>query len=221
MNFSYGFIETKGYVAAVEASDAMAKAAAVEVVKWHKTGGALVLIVIRGELGAVRAAIEAASVAAQRVGELVSTHVIANPFEDTESLIRRMLGTKKKRVTPVSTVEEGKRTPAPKAQPKKAKKEKPTPKAKTVRASKSKPKPALKQAATSGPAPKKVDPFSLKEKILQLVRSAENGITLKLLATELNKPEAELRQLLKKLMDRKVLEKVQKKYFISDDGTGS
>ena len=79
MRISYGFIETKGYVAALEAADAMVKAAQVEVIKWRKSGGALVMVVVRGELGACRAAVDAGIVAAERVGELVSATVLPNP----------------------------------------------------------------------------------------------------------------------------------------------
>ena len=74
-----GMIETKGLVGMVEASDAMVKAAKVTLSGYEKIGGGYVTAFVRGEVGAVRAAIEAGSAAAQRVGELVSVHVIPRP----------------------------------------------------------------------------------------------------------------------------------------------
>ena len=82
MELSYGFIETRGFTAAVEAADAMLKAAKVELVKWHKTGGAMVIIIVQGELGACQAAVSAGSAAASRVGQLVSSNVIARSYDD-------------------------------------------------------------------------------------------------------------------------------------------
>lgn len=79
---SKGFIETKGLVAAIEAADAMVKAANVTLVRSKIIGGGLVTVIIEGDVGAVKAAVDAGAAAAQRVGELVSVHVIARP--DTE-----------------------------------------------------------------------------------------------------------------------------------------
>ena len=74
-----GMIETKGFVGMVEAADAMVKAAKVELVGYEKIGGGYVTAVVRGDVAAVKAATEAGSRAAQRVGELVSVHVIPRP----------------------------------------------------------------------------------------------------------------------------------------------
>jgi ethanolamine utilization protein EutM len=76
-----GLIETKGLVALVEATDAMAKAASVQIVKRVSIGGGLVTTVVTGDVGSVRAAVEAGSAAAQQVGELVGSHVIPRPAE--------------------------------------------------------------------------------------------------------------------------------------------
>jgi ethanolamine utilization protein EutM len=76
-----GLIETKGLVGLVEATDAMAKAANVEIVKRVSIGGALVTAVVRGDVGSVRAAVEAGANAASQVGELVGSHVIPRPAE--------------------------------------------------------------------------------------------------------------------------------------------
>ena len=81
MNNAIGLLETKGLVGLVEATDAMAKAANVEVVKRIGIGGAFVTTVVRGDVGSVRAAVEAGANAAAQVGELVSSHVIPRPAE--------------------------------------------------------------------------------------------------------------------------------------------
>lgn len=82
-----GKIETKGFVAAVEAADAMVKAAKVVLTRYERTGGALVTVLVRGDVGAVRAAVDAGERAAQRVGELVSAHVIPRPDEQLEDIM--------------------------------------------------------------------------------------------------------------------------------------
>ena len=81
MNDAIGLIETKGLLALVEATDAMAKAANVEIVKRVDIGGGLVTTVVSGDVGSVRAAVEAGANAASQVGELVSSHVIPRPAE--------------------------------------------------------------------------------------------------------------------------------------------
>ena len=77
-----GLVETKGWVGSVEATDAMLKAANVEVVKTIQIGGAFVTTMVRGDVGSVKAAVDAGSEAAGRVGELVASHVIARPHPD-------------------------------------------------------------------------------------------------------------------------------------------
>jgi ethanolamine utilization protein EutM len=81
MSSAIGLVETKGLIALVEATDAMAKAANVEIVKRVSIGGAYVTAVVRGDVGSVRAAVEAGAAAANQVGELVSSHVIPRPSE--------------------------------------------------------------------------------------------------------------------------------------------
>ncbi|MBI5882478.1 MAG: BMC domain-containing protein [Elusimicrobia bacterium] len=85
-----GLVETKGFVGMIEASDAMAKAAKVRLLGYERIGSGLVTTLCRGEVGAVRAAIEAASAAAQKVGELVSVHVIPRPHEDLEKYLTQI-----------------------------------------------------------------------------------------------------------------------------------
>ena len=81
MQNAIGLIETKGLLALIEATDAMAKAANVEIVKRFDIGGAYVTTMVSGDVGSVRAAVEAGAAAASQVGELVSSHVIARPAE--------------------------------------------------------------------------------------------------------------------------------------------
>jgi len=82
-----GLIETRGFVAMVEASDAMVKAARVELVGYEKIGGGYVTVVVRGDVAAVKAATEAGSRAAERVGELVSVHVIPRPHANVDEAL--------------------------------------------------------------------------------------------------------------------------------------
>ncbi len=84
-NQAIGMIETKGYVAALAAADAMVKAANVSIVAREEVGDGLVSVVIRGDVGAVKAATEAGAETAQQVGELVSVHVIPRPHPDLAS----------------------------------------------------------------------------------------------------------------------------------------
>lgn len=81
MNDAIGLIETKGLLALVDATDAMAKAANVQIVKRVDIGGGLVTTVVSGDVGSVRAAVEAGASAAAQVGELVSSHIIPRPSE--------------------------------------------------------------------------------------------------------------------------------------------
>ena len=81
MQSAIGLVETKGLVALVEATDAMAKAANVQIVKRVSIGGGLVTTVVSGDVGSVRAAVEAGAAAAQHVGDLVGSHVIPRPAE--------------------------------------------------------------------------------------------------------------------------------------------
>ncbi len=81
MQDAIGLLETKGLVALVQATDAMAKAANVEIVKRIQIGGGLVTTVVRGDVGSVRAAVEAGAQAASQVGELMASHIIPRPAE--------------------------------------------------------------------------------------------------------------------------------------------
>ena len=82
-----GMVETKGLVGAVEAADAMVKAANVVLIGKEQVGGGLVTMLVRGDVGAVKAATDAGAAAARRVGELISVHVIPRPHEEVEKLL--------------------------------------------------------------------------------------------------------------------------------------
>ena len=82
MNNALGLVETKGLVGAIEAADAMVKSANVQLVGYEKIGSGLVTVMVRGDVGAVKAAVEAGEAAANRVGELLCSHVIPRPHAD-------------------------------------------------------------------------------------------------------------------------------------------
>lgn len=85
-----GMIETRGIVGAIEAADAMVKAASVTLVGQTKAGGGLVTTLVRGEVGAVKAATDAGATSANKVGEVVSVHVIARPHDELEALLEAL-----------------------------------------------------------------------------------------------------------------------------------
>ena len=82
-----GMVETKGLVGMIEAADAMAKAAKVKLVAYEKIGGGYVTILCRGDVAAVKASVDAGAAAAQKVGELVSVHVIPRPHKSLENIL--------------------------------------------------------------------------------------------------------------------------------------
>ena len=87
MNEAVGMDETRGLVAAIEAADAMVKAANVQLIGSEKIGSGLVSVMVRGDVGAVKAAVEAGGAAAARLGEVVATHVIPRPHTDVNKLL--------------------------------------------------------------------------------------------------------------------------------------
>ncbi|MBQ7092563.1 MAG: BMC domain-containing protein [Clostridia bacterium] len=82
-----GMVETRGFVGAVEAADAMVKAADVKLMSKQTVGGGLVTVMVRGDVGAVKAAVDSGAAAAKRVGELISVHVIPSPHGDVETIL--------------------------------------------------------------------------------------------------------------------------------------
>lgn len=85
-----GMVETRGLTAAIEAADAMTKSAEVTLIGTEKIGSGLVTVMVRGDVGAVKAAVESGSSAAQRLGELVAAHVIPRPHTDVEKILPKV-----------------------------------------------------------------------------------------------------------------------------------
>ena len=85
-----GMVETRGLTAAIDAADAMTKAAEVTLVGTEKIGSGLVTVLVRGDVGAVKAAVEAGESAASKLGELVATHVIPRPHNDVEKILPKL-----------------------------------------------------------------------------------------------------------------------------------
>ncbi|MGL4607695.1 MAG: propanediol utilization microcompartment protein PduA [Eubacteriaceae bacterium] len=86
-NEALGMIETKGLVAAIEAADAMVKSANVSLMGYEKIGSGLVTVMVRGDVGAVKAAVDAGAAASDKVGQVVSVHVIPRPHGDVEKIL--------------------------------------------------------------------------------------------------------------------------------------
>src|SRR6478752_507421 len=95
-NEALGMVETRGFVGAVEAADAMVKTANVELIGKEYLLNGYVAVLVRGDVGSVKAATEAGSVAARRVGELIAVHVIPRPFDETDTILRHWSGGKPK-----------------------------------------------------------------------------------------------------------------------------
>ncbi|MCD9454107.1 propanediol utilization microcompartment protein PduJ [Klebsiella pneumoniae] len=87
MNNALGLVETKGLVGAIEAADAMVKSANVQLIGYEKIGSGLITVMVRGDVGAVKAAVDAGSAAASVVGEVKSSHVIPRPPSDVEAIL--------------------------------------------------------------------------------------------------------------------------------------
>ncbi|MDD4890817.1 MAG: ethanolamine utilization microcompartment protein EutM [Phycisphaerae bacterium] len=90
-----GMVETRGLVALIEASDAMVKAANVELIGWDKVGSGLVTAFVRGDVAAVKAATDAGAAAAGKIGEVVSVHVIPRPHEELEQALPKINAARK------------------------------------------------------------------------------------------------------------------------------
>ena len=90
-----GMVETRGLVALIEASDAMCKAASVELVGWDRVGSGMVTAFVRGDVAAVKAATDAGAAAAARIGEVISVHVIPRPHDDLDKAVPSKVEVKK------------------------------------------------------------------------------------------------------------------------------
>ena len=90
MNEALGMVETRGLVAAIDAADAMVKATNVVLIGSEKIGSGLVSVMVRGDVGAVKSAVEAGGAAASRLGEVIATHVIPRPHTDVDKLLPKL-----------------------------------------------------------------------------------------------------------------------------------
>ena len=90
MSEALGMVETKGLIGAIEAADAMVKAANVVLVGYEKIGSGLVTVMVRGDVGAIKAATEAGAAAARKVGQVISIHVIPRPHADVEKILPKI-----------------------------------------------------------------------------------------------------------------------------------
>jgi microcompartment protein CcmL/EutN len=89
MGKALGMIETRGLIGSIEAADAMIKSADVSLVNQEKIDGGLVTVLVEGDVGAVQAAVEAGKLAAQRVGQLISAHVIPRPDDEVDTIVKK------------------------------------------------------------------------------------------------------------------------------------
>ncbi|MGX7196553.1 propanediol utilization microcompartment protein PduA [Enterococcus olivae] len=90
MNDALGMVETKGFIGAVEAADAMVKSANVQLIGYQQIGSGLVTVLVRGDVGAVKSATDAGSAAASNVGQVISVHVIPRPHGDVEKILPKL-----------------------------------------------------------------------------------------------------------------------------------
>ena len=188
-----GLIETRGFVGATEATDAMSKAAPVKFVKREYSQAGLVTILVRGDVAAVKAATDAGAVAAAKVGELVAVHVIPRPHQATDQLIDVL--PENYFIGPSYPI--GQR-PKPKAEP----------------ATSAKPTVAPPTDIATKPTTQPVSVTDLEARCLTAIRRAgEEGITLPNLGTALGTEWRRLIAPVKQLLDRGAIEKVESRYY--------
>jgi ethanolamine utilization protein EutM len=187
-----GLIETRGFIGATEAADAMSKAAPVEFVKREYSQAGLVTILVRGDVAAVKAATDAGAVAAAKVGELVSVHVIPRPHQATDQLVDVLPES-----PAIGTYPIGQRS-KPGAEP----------------AAPTKPTVAPSTEVTTKPVTQPVSVTDLEARCLTAIRRAgEQGITLPDLGTALGTEWRRLIGPVKQLLDRGAIEKVESRYY--------
>lgn len=194
---SFGLVETKSFVGAVEAADAMVKTAKVELINNFMIGAAYVTVFVKGDLAACQAAVDAGAVAAERVGELITSHVIARPIYDTEFLVGSLISGKstkravKEKVAPEKNVNKG------------------------IKETEANNKIIVKRNKVNEEPIKTLDTgfISINEKILDQIKKAD-GTGLQTLIDNTGENKTEVRVALKKLLDENKIEKVGTKYFV-------
>lgn len=186
MPLSYGYIETLGLVAAIEAADAMLKAAKVNLLQKREIGFGLVTVIVEGELGAVQSAVDAGCKAAERIGQLISSNVIPRPYSNADFFfpiskknVRSEQIKSDKIEQPVSLIK----------------------KEKTVKSQ-------IKNKT------KKLSADKQQMIINALKKSGKEGASLKEIAKIIKMEQTEARVILKELLDKNIIEKVQQKYYL-------
>ena len=198
-----GMVETKGFVGATEATDAMVKAAAVTVLKKEYAEGGLVTIFVRGDVAAVKAATDAGAVAAAKVGELVSVHVIPRPHAATDLLLDVLPGDRRIGTYPIRHLLEGR----PGAGPSRSA---------ALRPTASSADRGVEGSTRSGTARGRPE-GNLEARCLRAIRAAgEEGITLAELGEELGIEWRRLIAPAKNLLDQGRVEKVDSRYYPAD-----
>lgn len=195
-----GMIETKGFVGATEAADAMVKAAAVEIVKREYAEGGLVTILVRGDVAAVKAATDAGAVAAAKVGELVSVHVIPRPHDATDALLDVLPGDRRIGTFPIRHGLSGRPgSPGRERGPSTAD------------------QPSRRPASGGAAARRRPENGDLETRALTGIRDADpDGITLPDLGQALGVEWRRLIAPVKSLLDRGEIEKVESRYYPAD-----
>ena len=183
---SYGFIETRGLICAIESADAMVKAARVRLIKQHNPGRALVAIVCEGDLAACQAAVDAGSAAAIRFGELISAHVIPRPDGDTDFLVEELISKKRKGMGQRKGSGKGGSGQGRGGQP---------------------------PAKTPQPEKPKRTGADLSSRALRHIQARPAGSTADELAAALKCDRPAILGVLKTLLDEGVIEKMQRKYY--------
>ena len=192
-----GLIETKGFVGATEAADAMVKAAQVTILKKEYAEGGLVTILVQGDVAAVKAATDAGAVAAARVGELVSVHVIPRPHEATGLLLDVLPGNRKIGTYPIAHVLEG-RTGGGGERARRGRED-------TTKST---------RRATASPTPGTGIAGDVERRCLSAIRRAgDRGVTLPELGDALDTEWRRLISPVKSLLDRGAVEKVESRYY--------
>lgn len=190
-----GMIETRGFVGATEAADAMVKAAEVEIEKREYAEGGLVTILVRGDVAAVKAATDAGAVAAARVGELVSVHVIPRPHDATDLLVGVLPGDRRIGTYPIRNAPAG-RSGAPGGR------------------GESRGTAATRRPANASRREQPPADGDLRERLLREIRRAGgDGITLPDLGEALSSEWRRLILPVKALLDEGRIEKVESRYY--------
>lgn len=193
MTTSYGFIETKGLVGAVEAADAMLKTANVKIIGYRQIGGGLVTVIIEGDLAACQAAVDAGGAAAERIGELFSVNIIARPLEDAEIFVSQNFSKKTSSQDSAAEINNQTRQAEPQKEP----------------------KPVARRKGQKTAV--KLTKVQSESEILALLKKNPKGLTLQQITKQTKEDPVNIRILVKKLIEAEKIDKIQNRYYICRD----